>query len=143
MKNRNSRLAVVALAALLALPVLPALAGPIVIAHPGVTETALSGGQVKDIFLGNSAQWSSGTRVVLCMLDDNEVSRAFLTSRVGKSHKQFATFWKKAVFSGTGAMPNDFASEAEMAAFVAKTVGAVGYIDETTPHDGVKVIAVN
>ncbi len=120
-----------------------AVAGSILVANHDVADDTLTAGQVKNIFLGKSAQWSDGTRVVLSMLKSGDVSKQFLKTYVKKSQKQFTTFWKKAVFSGTGEMPASFETEADLVMYVAKTPGAVGYIDEATPHDGVKVIPIN
>lgn len=119
-----------------------AVAGPILIAHPGVPAGALSAGDVQSVFLGKTANWTDGSSVKLCSLSDGPTADAFLKDVVKKSPKQFSTFWKKAVFSGTGEMPAEFGTEAELVAHVAATPGAVGYIDEATPHDGVKVIAI-
>jgi ABC-type phosphate transport system substrate-binding protein len=117
-------------------------AAPIMIAHPGVPDAALDQGAVQNIFLGKTAQWSDGSGVSIVMLKGGDVSDAFLKANVKKSHKQFATFWKKAVFSGTGEMPAAFETEADLIMHVSRTPGAVGYIDDGTPHDDVKVIAI-
>ena len=118
------------------------LAGPVLIGHPGIPADSLPEGDVQKVFLGKTGTWSDGSRVVLSMVDRDDLSDAFFKAYVKKSPKQFTTFWKKAVFSGTGEMPSEFATEAELVAFVAATPGAVGYIDEATAHDGVKVIAI-
>lgn len=124
------------------LTVTTATAGPILIAHPGVPASALSAGDVQKVFLGKTANWSDGSSVRLGTLDGGPTADAFLKDVVKKSPKQFSTFWKKAVFSGTGEMPAEFGTEAEFVAWVAATPGAVGYIDAATAHDGVKVIAI-
>jgi len=120
-----------------------AVAAPILIANNSVAESALSAGDVQKIFLGKTANWGDGSRVMLSMLKDGPVSDEFLKTWVKKSQKQFGTFWKKAVFSGTGEMPAAFDSEAELVKFVAGTPGAVGYVDEATPHADVKVITID
>lgn len=119
-----------------------AAAAPILVAHPGVAADALEAGAVQNIFLGKTAQWDDGTRISLTMLKGGDVSDAFLKAHVKKTHKQFATFWKKAVFSGTGEMPAAFDTEADVVTHVSRTPGAIGYIDDGTPHDEVKVISV-
>lgn len=120
-----------------------AMAAPILIAHPGSADAAFDAGTVQKIFLGKSSTWSDGTRFSLTILKGGDVSDAFLKANVKKSQKQFSTFWKKAVFSGTGEMPAAFATEAEVVMHVSQTPGAIGYIDDGTPHDGVKVITIN
>ena len=139
---RKSNLKIIILTGLVLMLAGLAGAAPIVIANPGVPEDALAARAVQDIFLGKSGTWSDGSRVSLTMLKGGDLSDAFLKANVKKSHKQFATFWKKAVFSGTGEMPAAFDTEAELVAHVASTPGAVGYIDDATPHDGVKVLAI-
>jgi len=119
-----------------------AMAGSILIANNDVPDDTLTSGQTKDIFLGKTAQWSTGTRIALSMLKGGDVSKEFLKTNVKKSQKQFTTFWKKAVFSGTGEMPAAFDTEIDLVAHVAKTPGAIGYIDGATPHEGVKVITI-
>lgn len=142
MNNPSKKLVTWTLAAALLAVAGTAGAAPVLIAHPGVTADALEAGQVQNIFLGKTAQWDDGTRVTLAMLKGGDVSDAFLKANVKKSQRQFETFWKKAVFSGTGEMPAAFDTEAELVAFVAATPGAVGYIDSATPHDSVKEVAV-
>jgi len=118
------------------------IAAPILIANNSVAETELSAGDVQKIFLGKTANWGDGSRVVLTMLKGGDVSAEFLKKRVKKSQKQFGTFWKKAVFSGTGEMPAAFDTEADLVMFISRTPGAVGYVDESTAHDEVKVISI-
>lgn len=142
MKTMNNRISSIVLAVVLMVAAAPALGAPIMIANNDVPEDALGAGQVKNLFLGKTAQWSTGSRVVLSMLKGGDVSAEFLKSNVKKSQKQFSTFWKKAVFSGTGEMPASFDTEADMVMFVSRTAGAIGYIDDATPHDDVKVISI-
>ena len=40
-------------------------------------------------------------------------------------------------------MPRSFDSEAELVQSVATTAGAIGYIAEDTPHEGVLVLALD
>ena len=45
---------------------------------------------------------------------------------------------KQAVFTGRGIPPQGFDDEAELAAYVAATPGAVGYVARGTPHPGAR-----
>jgi ABC-type phosphate transport system substrate-binding protein len=118
------------------------LAAPILVAHPSVEKSEMTAGEIQKVFLGKTANWADGSRIVLSMLKGGDVSADFLKMNVKKSQKQFGTFWKKAVFSGTGEMPAAFDTEADLVTFVSRTPGAVGYVDESTPHDEVKVIII-
>ena len=55
---------------------------------------------------------------------------------------QFRTAWRKAVFTGQGAMPRAFESEAALLQFVASTPGALGYLSRVVPEDKVKPLSV-
>ncbi len=122
--------------------VAPALAGTLVIAHPGVAQDAVSGGDLQGMFLGKTSSWDDGSTVKPAVLADGPVLEEFLKTHVKKSASQFKTFWKKAVFSGTGTPPEEFASEAEMLAHVAATPGAVGFVSDGADTGAVKILAV-
>jgi len=83
-----------------------------------------------------------GDRVVLTDLDGNNVRKDFLEAYIGRSEAQFRNYWRKAVFSGQGKPPKVFSSEEELVAFVAKTPGAIGYVDSKTDVSSVKVLNV-
>jgi ABC-type phosphate transport system substrate-binding protein len=66
----------------------------------------------------------------------------FLSAYVGKADGPFKAGWRSLVFSGQASMPKSMESDAAVVAYVAQTPGAVGYIGKSSPHDGVKVLAV-
>lgn len=115
-----------------------AAAAPVAITHPGVADA--SAGDLKNIFLNQKTTWGNGDRVVLATLKGGATHEAFMKETVSKTASQFKSYWRKLVFTGKAKLPKAFASEAELVRFVASTPGAVGYIDDATPHDGVKVV---
>ena len=120
----------------------PVSASPVVIVHPGVDVDQLNVQQVRKIFMGKVVKWDNGDRIRLATMGGGGRSKEFLATYINKTPKQYFTTWKRAVFSGTGHMPASFETEAEMIAFVARTKGAVGFIDQDTEHRGVKVVPV-
>jgi ABC-type phosphate transport system substrate-binding protein len=46
------------------------------------------------------------------------------------------------VFTGKGSMPKTVSSDAEVAAYVAKTKGAIGYVSSGTNAEGTKTLDV-
>jgi len=54
----------------------------------------------------------------------------------------FRASWRSLVFSGQATMPKSLDSEAAVVEFVAHTPGAIGYVNKTTAHEGVKVLVV-
>ena len=137
----NKTIVVLALAAVL-LAAGAARAGVVVVAHPGVPADAVGAGELQDMVLGKTGAWSDGTAVKPAVLSGGPAAEEFLKTYVKKSPSQFGTFWKKAVFSGTGTPPDEFGSDADLVAFVAATPGAVGFVAEGTDTGGVKVLAV-
>jgi hypothetical protein len=66
----------------------------------------------------------------------------FLRTYIAKSDGPFRSGWKSLVFSGQTSMPKSLPNDAAVVEFVKSTQGAIGYIDNGTPHNGVNVIAV-
>jgi ABC-type phosphate transport system substrate-binding protein len=112
-----------------------------VLVNGGSAITGLSDDDFKDYYLGKKASWPDGSKVVVVVLKDG-ASHENLMKKLGKSTSQFATGWKKLVFTGKGSMPEQVGSEDELVAFLAKTPGAIGYADAAKAKDGVKAVPV-
>lgn len=97
-----------------------------IIVHSGVGAASLSEDQAKDLFLGKKNTWEDGSKVVIVVAKSGESLMKFL----GKSPQQFQTSWKKLVFTGKGAMPEQVDSDEAVAELVAKTPGAIGWVDK-------------
>lgn len=135
------RLALLALLVVSALAV-TAQAGVVIIANPGVAGDSVSGSELQKIFLGKTTSWPDGTAAKPAVVKNGPVTEEFIKTFVRKSPSQFKTFWKKAMFSGTGTPPAELKTEADMVAFVAGTPGAVGYVSEGVDTAGTKVLGV-
>ena len=102
---------------------------------------ALSDDELKDLFLGRRTAWSDGSKVVVVVLR-NGASHDALLKLLGKSSSQFTTGWKKLVFTGKGAMPEQVDNEDELVDFVAKNPGAIALVETNKLKDGVKAVTV-
>lgn len=107
------------------------------IVHAGVAAASLSEDQAKDLFLGKKSTWDDGSKVVIVVAKGGESLMKFL----GRSPQQFQTSWKKLVFTGKGAMPEQVENDEAVAALVAKTPGAIGWVDKAKAG-GAKAIPV-
>lgn len=116
-------------------------ADPIFITNPSGPDS-LSGNDIKAILLGNKTKWDAGGLIKLAVLSSGSTHDAVIEQYTARSSDQFDKYWKKQVFTGKGISPDSFKTEAELAAFVAKTPGAFGYISSDTPAEGTKSIAV-
>jgi ABC-type phosphate transport system substrate-binding protein len=113
-----------------------------VIANPSVKATAVSKGELGDVFTGAASSLSDGSHVVPVLLKGGAANDAFLSEFVGKSDAAFRTAWRSLVFTGQGSMPKTVDSEAAMVEYVAATPGAIGYVGKDVAHDKVKTLTV-
>jgi ABC-type phosphate transport system substrate-binding protein len=112
-----------------------------VIANNSVAATELSAADVKDVFLGAKTSVAGGD-VEPVLAKDGAAHEAFLKQYVGKSDQGLRNHFKSLVFTGKGAMPKSFATDAEVVKYVATTKGAIGYVAGGAETAGVKKIAV-
>lgn len=122
-----------------------AFAAETVIVNAGLGIAEVSKDDLQGMFEGKKANWPAGAKVVLVTQPDAGVHESFLKAYVGKSPSQFATAWKKIVFTGKASAPISVASDAEVIAAVAKTPGAIGYIADAGAaggNAGVTVVTV-
>ena len=61
---------------------------------------------------------------------------------LGKTDAALSTYYRSLVFTGKAFMPKMLGSDAEVAAYVAKTKGAIGYVRSDASAPGAKAIAV-
>jgi len=121
-------------AGILALCLIPgANAGDVVvIANSGVS---ISAGEIKDIFLGEK-QFAGGTKLVV--VDNASAQGGFLSKFMQMDAAKYNNIWTKKSFRDGLTPPPVKSSDAEVAEFVRRTPGAVGYVS-TTPT-GVTII---
>jgi len=121
---------------------LSAQAQVVVIANPSVKSADVAKSDLRDVFTGASTSFKDGSHVTPVLLKSGAAHEEFLSTYVGKNDTAFRASWRSLVFSGQATMPKSLDSDAAMVDYVAHNAGAVGYIAKTSPHDGVKVLAV-
>lgn len=114
----------------------------LIIANPSVKAADVSKSDLKDVFSGASSGLKDGSHVLPVLLKQGTVHEEFLTAYIGKSDTAFRASWRSLVFSGQATMPKSVDSDAAMVEYVAHNPGAIGYISKSSPHEGVKVLAV-
>ena len=113
----------------------------VVIANSNVKVSEASKGDLADVFTGASVSLK-GTRVMPVLMMESVHHELFLRTYIAKSDGPFRSGWKSLVFSGQTSKPKSLPNDAAVVEFVKSTQGAIGYIDNGTPHHGVNVIAV-
>ncbi len=110
----------------------------VLVANKGVQVFGIRDADLRAIFTGSKTRYSDGSRAVPVTLKGGPVHEVFLRNHLGESPADFQAQWRKLVFTGQGAMPRAFDSEAAVIEYVAATPGAVGYVSRISPQDPVK-----
>ena len=113
-----------------------------IIANPSVSAASVSADELKHIFLLEKSALADGSRVEPVVAKGGPTHDAFLREYLSKTDSALQTYYRSLVFTGKASMPKTLASEAEVAAFVAKTKGAIGYVSTGTPTPGTKTLDV-
>lgn len=137
---KSTHYLLMAAAALLIAPLTMRAADLKVIANPSVSASSISADDLRDVFLENKDS-VAGSHVDPVLEKGGAAHEAFLKV-LGKSDAALQTYYRSLVFSGKGSMPKTLASDAEVAAFVAKTKGAIGYVSADASAPGTRVLEV-
>jgi hypothetical protein len=112
-----------------------------VVANPSVKAAQISSDELKRIFLATDTLFESG-HVEPVFEKGGASHEAFLKQYLGKTDAALSIYYRSLVFTGKAFMPKMLASDEEVAAYVAKTRGAIGYVSAATSTPGTKEIAV-
>ncbi len=115
--------------------------GLLVISNKNISDTSLTKKDVKQIYSGKKTKWGNNQTIIVTILKDSEIHKAFLKEFVKKSPSQFKVTWKKMMFTGKGTEPKKFEDMKSLVEFIEKTDGAIGYITPDFKSDAVKVIS--
>ena len=137
-----TRLSTLLVGSLLLLLPACARAQVLVVANPGIAPSAVSRDQLRDVFTGAASGIKGAAQVTPALLKQGPAHDDFLATYIGKSDTAFRAAWRSLLFSGQAMLPRTMDSDAEMVEYVAHTPGAIGYIAQTSPHPGTKILAV-
>jgi hypothetical protein len=112
-----------------------------VIANPSIGASEMSSDDLKAVFLSVKTS-IAGSQVEPVLGKSGRAHDLFLKAYLGKSDATLIAYFRGLVFTGKAAMPKVCDSDAEIVAYVAKTRGAVGYIDAAVAAQGTKTIAI-
>ena len=112
-----------------------------VIANASVPAQSISSDDLKGVFLETKAS-VDGAHAEPVLQKGGGVHEAFLKEYLGKTDAALQTYYRSLVFTGKASMPKVLGSDAEVAAYVAKTKGAIGYVGAAVSAPGVKTLEV-
>ena len=113
-----------------------------VIANSSVSASDVSVDDLKAVFLGTKTSLGEGGHVVPVLEKGGPAHEAFLSKCIGKTDSALSNYYRALVFTGNGSMPKMVASDTEVAEYVAKSKGAIGYVSPGAATPGVKVLEV-
>jgi TonB family protein len=113
-----------------------------VIANLSVKADTISASELKRVFLEEKIALTDGTHVEPVLERDGMVHEAFLQQYLGVNEDDLQIYYRTLLFTGRGSMPRAFESDAKVAAYVAHTRGAIGYVSSASDVEGVKTLAI-
>lgn len=140
MNRQNQTLFVLAIFALTSIAALAAEVK--VIANLSVQADSVTADDLKRVFLEGASTLRDGSHVGPVLAKGGAAHEAFVRDYLGSSDAELQMYYRSLVFTGKGSMPKVLGSDAEVAQYVAKTKGAIGYVSATTNVEGVKTLIV-
>ena len=113
-----------------------------IIANPSVPVSAISFEEFQHVFLEVKATLADGTHVEPVLQKGGRAHQAVLRECLGKTDLALVAYYRGLVFTGKGFMPKVLDSNSAVAAYVARTKGAIGYVSADTNTPGVKTLEV-
>jgi len=114
-----------------------------VVVNNSVELSEISHQQVKSIYLGQQTHWPNGHLIKLFKLPStHKTHNVFVKNTLGLYPYQFNRRWQKLVFSGFALKPSVAIDEQELLELIAKTPGAIGYVENKIIMEGVRYVAL-
>jgi ABC-type phosphate transport system substrate-binding protein len=97
--------------------------------------------QLADLFLGRVSRYPNGAHAVPIDQAEGSIARDEFYAKVAdKSAAQMKAYWSKIIFTGRGQPPKEVADGAELKRRIAENPDTIGYIDEKSVDDTVRVV---
>jgi hypothetical protein len=113
-----------------------------IIANSNVDASEISRDDLNRIFMMTKTSLPGTAHVEPVLEDAGTVCDMFLKEYIGRTNTALMTYYRSLMFSGKASIPRSFPSDSEVAAYVAKTKGAIGYVASTANTAGVKTLKV-
>ncbi len=115
-----------------------------VVVHPDSSVKELSQADLRNIFLGQKKQWSSGEPIVpLYLVPTSEVSAAFSQKALGKSLEDLEKYWIDERIRGGAKKPRTVPTSATARKLVGSLPNAIAYVPLADVDGTVRVLAID
>lgn len=118
----------------------------LVVVHPESPVAAMTPREVSDLYLGRSrslgpAGWEGSVPAVVYEQPvDSALREKFFRSLNGMGLKALNAYWARLRFSGEVLPPMTLADSRAVVEAVGRNYGAIGYVDEATPVQNLRVV---
>jgi TonB family protein len=112
------------------------------IANPSVRADSASPQEIRKIFLEQTNTLGDGSHVEPVLETEGPIHAEFLREYLERTDDDLQNYYRALVFTGRGSMPKALGSDAAVVAYVARTRGAIGYVDAGSATEGVKTLTV-
>jgi ABC-type phosphate transport system substrate-binding protein len=115
-----------------------------IVVHPeGPAALALDARFIADVFLRKVKTWPNGESIRPVDLEPGSpVRRRFTEAVLRRPVVAVRAYWQQRIFSGRDVPPPELATDAAVVQYVARHVGAIGYVSASAASDGARAVAV-
>jgi ABC-type phosphate transport system substrate-binding protein len=114
-----------------------------IVVHPSNPATTVDRRFLEDAFLKKVKVWPGGGPIRPVDLEPgSEVRRRFTEQVLRRPLAAVRAYWQQRIFSGRELPPPELETDEEVARYVRKHAGAVGYVSGTASLDGLKPLPV-
>jgi hypothetical protein len=113
-----------------------------IIANPNIDASEISRDELTRIFLMTKTSLAETGHVEPVLEKTGTVCDLFSKEYIGRTNTALMTYYRSLMFSGKASIPKSFGSDSEVAEYVAKTKGAIGYVGSGANVAGVKTLKV-
>jgi ABC-type phosphate transport system substrate-binding protein len=118
-----------------------ALADVAVVVDPSVPLESVTVEQLERLWLHRPDRYPDGVQLTpVDQESGSPIRKTFVEKVLWKSEVEVAEYWSRRMYSGKGRPPRQFRDDDAVIEEVTANPGAIGYIDETSVDDRVKVV---
>jgi ABC-type phosphate transport system substrate-binding protein len=128
------------IAALLTLSAMVTWAGDRVVIIGHASMRKLDAVTVQRIYAGKVVEIDGGPVIPLSVMPSSAIRQRFLAEYLQQDEEKFVAYWTVRRYVGKGTPPLELKDTASVIAYVIKTPGAIGYVDDSEVTPGLNVV---
>lgn len=115
----------------------------VIIVHPSNPIERITMPQIADIYLKKKFSFPQGRSVEpIDQEANNPIRSMFYATILGRTEAQIRAYWSKRIYAGKRYPPDTLSSDQQVREYIAEHRDAIGYIDDSSVDDSVRVVSV-